>query len=116
MKSLHISLLVAVLSAGCAHRASDYPVSLLGHPIPSAAAEKTIVLNPDTRWVNVNGGEAVRFVSGGREFGWAFNVAATVSSFDLSRVAPPGVLPHPVIAYVGPDPRYIGGDGGERND
>lgn len=116
MKSLPVSLLVCVLAAGCAHRPAEYPAALLGRPIPSVAAEKTIVLDPGTRWVNVTGGEAIRFVSGGHEFGWAFDVAATVSSFDLARVAPPGSLSHPVIAYVAPDPRYIGGDGGDRSD
>lgn len=81
-----------------------------------SAAEKTIEILPETRWVNVTGGEHIRFVIGDRAFGWAFNVAIGVSSFDLRQVAPPGILNRPVIAYVTPDPKYIGGNGNERSD
>jgi hypothetical protein len=79
---------------------------LFGDPIPPSSAARTITITPDTRFVNVEGGEWVRFMVGDRSFGWAFNVAISVSSFDLNQVAPPGILDHKVIAYVSPDPKY----------
>lgn len=97
---------------GCATRT---PVELYGEPAPVSAAQRTIVISPDTRHVNVEGGEIIRFVAGGKEFGWSFNNALSVNSFSLNAVAPPGLLNQPVHAYVSRDPRYIGGgDGPER--
>lgn len=85
-------------------------LDLLGNPAPSSAAQRTIVITPDTKWVNVEGGEIVNFVVGDKSFAWDFYVGFTVSSFDLSRVAPPGVLNRRIVAYVSPDPRYRGVD------
>lgn len=116
MKRLTLALLAGALLSGCAYRPVDHPLTLLGHEIPAGAAEKTIVLTPQTSAVNVVGGDTVRFVLGEREFGWSFDVGTVVRSFDLARVAPPGMLRQPVIAYVSPDPRYIGGGGADRSD
>jgi len=115
MKQLFIHLIVAALLSACAHRHIERPVGLLGDPAPPTAATQTIVITPGTKWVNVTGGDIVRFVVGDKSFGWAFNVGSGINSFDLRRVAPPGVLNHRVEAYVAPDPRYIG-DGGDDRD
>lgn len=65
------------------------------------------MITPGTRYVDVEGGEVVRFVVDGKEFAWRFNVAPrSVTSFPLNAVAPPGTLDHVVQAYVAPDPRY----------
>ena len=81
---------------------------LLGNAAPSTAATRNIVITPETKWVNVEGGEIINFIVGDKAFAWDFYVGSTVSSFDLSRVAPPGVLNRRIEAYVSPDPRYIG--------
>lgn len=86
---------------------------LLGESAPAAAATRTIAIEPTTRWVNVTGGEIILFTVGDRSFAWSFSVPTNVSSFSLNRIAPPGLLAREVIAYVAPDPRYIGGDGWE---
>jgi hypothetical protein len=67
-----------------------------------AAITRTIVVRPDTRYVNVTGGEVIRFQVGDRSFVWSFN--GTRTSFDLARVAPPSTLDHKVTAYVAPNP------------
>jgi hypothetical protein len=103
-------LLAAVLTAGCATSFPDQPVSLLGTAAPAEAALKTIVLTPETEHVNVTGGDIVRFVSGTKTFAWSFDGPLQVSHVDLIRVAPPGLLSRPVIAYVAPNPMYIGRD------
>jgi hypothetical protein len=81
---------------------------LYGDLVSAEGATRTIVIKPETKWVNVEGGEIIRFVVGDKSFGWAFNVGDGVSSFDLSLVAPPGLLNNRhVMAYVSPDPKYI---------
>ena len=80
----------------------------LNETAPAAAANRTITIAPDTRYVNVQGGQTVRFDVGGQTFSWDFDGAETVGSFDLNKVAPPGLLDHPVTAYVSPNPMYMG--------
>lgn len=109
MKRMFIHLLIPALLSACAAQRGELPISFLGSPIEAAAAEKTIEIHPDTKWVNVDGGETYRFVVGDKAFGWAFDAPNSPDSFDLQRVAPPGVLNRPVTAYVKPDPKYTGG-------
>jgi len=99
------------LLGGCRSGPVQQRADLLGTAIPASAAAHSVVITPATRWVNVTGGDTVRFVAGGREFGWDFHVSPLVQVFDLNRVAPPGVLDRPLPVYVDPDPNYsIGGD------
>lgn len=83
------------------------PVSLLGDPVAPEAATRTIVITPDTKWANVQGGEIIRFVVGNQSFGWNFDNSSNVASFDLNRVAPPGLLQRRVTVYLTPDPKYM---------
>ena len=103
----------ALALASLSVSARDVPVRLLGDPAPPEAAQYTIAITPSTRWVNVTGGDIVRFDVGGKSFAWSFTGAGSVSSFDLKRVAPPGLLDRSIMAYIAPDPRYIGGDSPE---
>lgn len=115
MKQAHIPFCAVAVLCACAQFNAEPALSFLGDPAPDAAATQTIEIRPDTKWVNVTGGEIVKFVVDGKSFSWAFNVGTGVSRFDLSRVAPPGVLSRPVFVYLAPDPRYIGGrDDGDR--
>jgi hypothetical protein len=98
-----LTLSVSALSSMAATRGD-----LLGDPVPaSAPANRTITITPDTKYVNVEGGQTVRFDVGGQTFAWNFDGSVTVGSFDLNRVAPPGLLDHPVTAYVSPNPMYM---------
>jgi hypothetical protein len=99
MKKLSIVIVSSVMVASAA-AGTPVPVKLLGDPATSAQAQRTIVITPETRYVNVTEGEIVTFVENGRAFTWDFDSAADVSSFALNRVAPEGVLDHPVTAYV----------------
>jgi hypothetical protein len=77
---------------------------MLGSPAALATATRTIVIQPDTSYVNVTGGEIIRFDVGARSFAWNFN--GQRSSFDLAKVAPASVLTRKVTAYVAPNPMY----------
>lgn len=113
MKVPYVILATTILLSACAAY-TEQPIHLLGDPAPISAATSTITIGPDTKWVNVTGGDTVRFNVGEKSFAWTFNVARGIGTFDLSRVAPPGMLGRRVDAYVAPDPRYIGGDAEER--
>lgn len=113
MKSRHFLPALGTLLPACAIT-TEPPLDFLGDPAPVSAATSTMVIGPETKWVNVTGGDTVRFNVGEKSFAWTFNVARGINAFDLRRVAPPGVLGQRIDAYVAPDPRYIGGDGADR--
>ena len=91
MKRLFISLLIPVLLSAFNEPSPEVPLALLGDPIPPAAA-KTIEILPETKWVNVTGGENIR----GRYWRpviWLdIRCRSELSSFDLQQVAPPREL------------------------
>ncbi|HKU06944.1 MAG TPA: CzcE family metal-binding protein [Bradyrhizobium sp.] len=80
-------------------------LDLLGKAAPESAAARTIVITSDTKYVNVTGGETIRFVVGEKSFLWNFD-GRMIDSFDLNRTAPLGMLDHRVTVYVAPNPMY----------
>lgn len=109
-----LSAVIAAALAACA-AGTSYPVSpridLLGMPvIDQSAALSTVIITPDTRWVNITSGDTVRFIAGDQVFAWNFQVSPNVATFDLNQVAPPGVLARRIPVYVTPNPLY--GSGG----
>jgi ABC-type amino acid transport substrate-binding protein len=90
--------------------ATPQPRAFLGNAAPAqAAADQVIVINDATRYVNVTGGQTVRFVVGDRSFTWCFqNGNAHVIPFDLQTIAPQGLLNHRIVAYVADNPLYSG--------
>ena len=69
-----------------------------GESASSADAVRTIVVGPNTRWVNVKHGEVVKFVANGKEFAWNFD--GIPQSFNLKQVAPEGALAQNVRVYI----------------
>jgi len=105
-----LALSAASLSAVAALK----PADLFGEPVraPSAeraiytaVADRTITITGDTRWVNVNHYEVVRFAANGSEFTWYFDGMAQPRPFDLSEIAPAGFVGHSVTVYVSPSER-----------
>ncbi len=90
-------------AAGLTNTAADY-----GSAVPAADAMRTIELNADTKWINVDNGETVQFKSGDQSFTWHFSTLRNESAFDLAKVAPAGVKVGHVTAFVAPDPLYRG--------
>jgi len=100
---LAITLPLSTLSAMAAADTNS-----LGQSMPTATADETIRIGPETKYVNVQGGQIVRFDVGDKSFIWKFNGFDDFNSFDLNRIAPPGLLDHTVKTYVSPNPIYMG--------
>lgn len=108
MNAKQLIAVVIMLSAGASSFASPLPrIDLLGDPAPISASTRTIVISPTTRYVNVTGGETIRFIVGNQSFAWSFDGSTNVASFDLNRTAPAGLLDHKVTAYVAVNPLYV---------
>jgi Heavy-metal resistance protein CzcE len=111
-KPLLSVLIATTLAAGASGLAvaAEQPRAFLGKAAPEQAeAGRVIVITDATRYVNVSGGQTVRFVVGDRSFTWRFQSGIVhVTPFDLQKIAPQGVLNHRVTAYVADDPLYQG--------
>ncbi len=67
------------------------------------AADKMIVIKPTTKSVNVFENDTVLFKVGDKQFAIKFD--GNNVYYDLSTLAPPGVLNHKVKVFVAPNPR-----------
>jgi len=114
-----VSLLVAGVVSAPSFAMPSRAISDLGTPvhdgIPDArpqarSADRTIAIDADTKHVNVEGGEIVRFTVGGNAFEWLFDTYGTGRVFDLKEIAPAGTLDgRDIKVYVSPDPLYSSG-------
>ena len=103
------ALILIVAPIGLQAQATQGPrPELLGEPVPANETGRLIRILPTTRFVNVTGGELVRFEINGKFFSWSFNGALDISSFVLNRVMPVGLLDHHVTVYIAPNPNYNG--------
>jgi hypothetical protein len=89
--------------------AAQAPSPSLEHAIVTADANRTIIVTGETKWVNVQHFEVIRFVSNGREFTWYFDGLAQPTAFDLMQIAPAGFVDHGVTVYVAPAERDLPG-------
>jgi len=81
-----------------------------GEPAQSGyTADRTIVVTPDTKYINVRHGEIVNLKLGSEEMAWNFDGLA--QPFDLSKIAPEGSLDHKVQVYVETEGQRDGGFG-----
>jgi hypothetical protein len=81
---------------------------IYGQPAPSPATTREILIDPNTRYVNVKQGEVVNFDMGGKAFAWHFNGKPNPRAFDLRDIAPPDTLDRPVTVYIAGDPEDMG--------
>jgi hypothetical protein len=80
----------------------------IGSATASDNTGRTIVVDSSTRWVNVTGGETVRFIANGKTFDYRFNSPTHSNVYDLRKIAPAGALDRSVKVYVSPDPAFSG--------
>jgi hypothetical protein len=105
----HIFAVVTLLMSAVALPAvaATDSTEFLGASAPSSSARQEIRIKPDTKYVNVVGGDIVKFVVGEKTFTWNFNGGRNFGSFDLNQVAPAGLLDRPLTVYIAPDPRRL---------
>lgn len=114
MKTLHtylVSLAIAGAFAAAAPVFANHPAANpnWGTPVHDERAGRTIVIGAGTKWVNVTGGETIRFVVGGKSFSWLFDTYNASPVFDLDKIAPAGMLDgRSIKVYASPDPLYQG--------
>lgn len=89
---------VLALSAASLSAFALTNADLYGEASSAAEADRTIAIDANTRSVNVNHGETVKFVANGQEFTWEFD--GVPQAFDLQQVAPQGAIDHDVRVYV----------------
>ncbi len=101
MKTFRARLAVLGLSVALGASAQPQGSIQTGTPIPVSEGARTIVLRPDTKHINVDEGEAIKFVAGDTVFAWRFD-GRSIKVFDLQQVAPSGALASPVKVYIRP--------------
>jgi len=75
----------------------------------SYTADRTIVVTPGTKYINVRHGEVVNLKIGSQEISWNFDGVA--QPFELNKIAPEGSLDHRVMVYVETEMQRDGGFG-----
>lgn len=77
--------------------------SYYGSSVASQAADRRIVIQPGTRWVNVNNGETVTFVVGEQNFTFHFETYPSTQALNLGAIAPSDINVGGVRVYVAND-------------
>lgn len=90
-------------AAGPTGSAADY-----GTPAPAAAGQRTIILEPGTRHINVTRGETVTIEQAGQRFSWHVDTWGNRSMFALAEIAPTTMAVGGIKVYVAANPFYAG--------
>jgi hypothetical protein len=98
MKTFVRAVAVLALSAASLSAVALTFGDLYGEPAKASAAERTIVVAPGTKFVNVKHGEVVKIVAGGKEFAWEFD--GLLQPFELAKIAPQGAVDHSVRVNI----------------
>jgi hypothetical protein len=103
--SILFSLTAAALFAGTAQaadiaHANVHDAAYYGSGATATSADRTIVIKPNTRWVNVKNGETVTFAEGDKTFTFHFDTYPQTQVVKLDTIAPQGVEVAPVRVYV----------------
>jgi hypothetical protein len=105
--------LIAAFALAAGTAVSMAPAQAMNHPpkladigtaVATGSANRTIVVDAQTRWINVTNGETVRFDVNGRQFTFAFDAWNNINSVDLSAIAPGDVMAPMVRVYIAPNP------------
>ena len=101
-----LSLGLAMSAAGAASMAGT-PAQYGSHAL-SATADREIVIDASTKWLNVTNGETVQFTKNGKSFVWHFETLSDQASFQLSQIAPFDFNVEGLRVFVAADPTYRG--------
>ena len=104
MNKFSALLAIAGLATAVSAQAA-VPTWLYGSAVPDASAGKVVAITPGTDNVNVQWGHSVEFMDHGKSFAYEFDGPSTDPRVNLERLAPAGMINHPVYAYVGGFPK-----------
>jgi hypothetical protein len=97
--------LVTSLSVAAAAQAA--PASnVYGEAVPASTPDRSVTLTAQTKSVNVDDGQTVRFDANGKSFVWHFDTLSDTPNFDLSAIAPKDIDVKGVRVYVNANPLY----------
>lgn len=103
-----ILILSTAIAAGASAAGPTGDRADFGTAVADSAAERTIVVKPNTKYVNVTDGETVKFAVDGKEFSWHFRTWPSTNQFPLEKIAPKETLASGVTVYVARNPLYYG--------
>jgi len=104
-----IAAAIATTASGAAYATTTATGTKdFGMATAAAAADHHVVINADTKWVNIDNGDTVEFKAGDKSFTWHFDTLHDETAFQLSKIAPEGVDVGKVTVYVAANPLYRG--------
>lgn len=81
------------------------PARLLGTTVPDSVASHVVTITPSTDSLNAQWGHSIEFKDHGKSFAYEFDGPhADDARVNLERLAPAGMINHPVYAYVTGNP------------
>lgn len=99
----------AALAFACALAfTAAHAASPNGSPAAESAAGRTIVLQPDTRHINVTRGETITIVRAGQRFSWHLDTDSHLTVFALATIAPKDMAVDGIKVYVAGNPLHAG--------
>ena len=106
MKTI-IAIAIAAASIGAANAKGLTGTSAdFGAAVAADQGTRTINIDANTKYVNVENGETVQFNVQGHSFTWHFDTFHDEAAFKLARIAPQEVMPGSVEVYVSANPLY----------
>ncbi|HEV7815784.1 MAG TPA: CzcE family metal-binding protein [Janthinobacterium sp.] len=78
-----------------------------GFAAAPGSADGEITVTPQTKWVNVDDGQTVKFSVDNKTFTWHFSTFQNPPVLNLSVIAPSDVNVGNVKVYIAPDPLYL---------
>jgi hypothetical protein len=106
-RALLLSLVFVAVTAH-ANGLTGTPADFGARATAAIPVDQRIVLTPGTKVINVNNGDTVEFVVGGKTFRWHFDTFLSEANFPLSRIAPADVPADGIKVYVAANPIYRG--------
>jgi hypothetical protein len=104
-RTLILPLLAVATLAGGAAQAMPKPFSPLdAGTLVTGAAGRSIEIGANTRAINVTNGETVTFTVGDKRFTYAFDAWSSITSIDLSAIAPKDLSVPQVRVYIAANP------------
>jgi hypothetical protein len=102
------ALILSFAVSTTAIAASNSEYSPFGALAPLGTATRTVEVSPNTKAINVNDGDSVRFNVNGKVFEWTFYLAKQrEGKVPLSDIAPAGMSVGNAIVYVGENRLYF---------